>query len=460
MDADHVAMRRLEARKRLRLESRAKKDQDKQLAEAAWELATKDGGFSRITVFCDRREKKDDGGGPSAQGVAEAIENLAKGDKKAGRPKTEIHPSSCLSAHGACMSARPLRDACARLGFIGEKKPLEKPAFLVATSAGEVGVDIDADHMVCDLVAWERMVQRLGRVNRRGEGDAEITVFWSQPSVKDAKALTELEKRAATAFASKTVIENRPQIDSTFDASPGALRDLAESARSDAAAKALIDNATTPEPLRPALNRALVDAWSMTSLETHTGRPDVAPWLRGWVEETPQTTIIWRSHLPIREGIAEWPRSSAERKEIEDFFEAAPPHQSEKLETETYRVASWLQAHGNAVLKRKQPSTEQSAEDEETGREASAADEIDAEAPIEQAASAPTELRRDDIVVMILSPGGEYAGRYTLRDLAQERKGDAKKDFENKFSGKTLVIDARFGGLKDGLLDSRQRQST
>ena len=42
-------------------------------------------------------------------------------------------------------------------------------AYLVATSAGEVGIDIDADHMVCDLVAWERMVQRLGRVNRRGD---------------------------------------------------------------------------------------------------------------------------------------------------------------------------------------------------------------------------------------------------------------------------------------------------
>ena len=42
------------------------------------------------------------------------------------------------------------------------------PAFLFATSAGEVGVDLDAEHMVSDLVAWERMVQRLGRVNRRG----------------------------------------------------------------------------------------------------------------------------------------------------------------------------------------------------------------------------------------------------------------------------------------------------
>ena len=159
--------------------------------------------------------------------------------------------------------------------------------------------------MVSDLVAWERMVQRLGRVNRRGEGDAEIKVFWSEPSVKDANAPTESEKRACVGFASKAVIESFRRSTARRDASPGALRQLAESARGDAALKALIDAATTPEPLRPALNRALVDAWSMTSLETHTGRPDVAPWLRGWVEEMPQTTIVWRTYLPVRDGVAD-----------------------------------------------------------------------------------------------------------------------------------------------------------
>ena len=56
-------------------------------------------------------------------------------------------------------------------GLIGDGAAARSvPVFLVATSAGEVGVDLDADHMVCDLVAWERMVQRLGRVNRRGTG--------------------------------------------------------------------------------------------------------------------------------------------------------------------------------------------------------------------------------------------------------------------------------------------------
>jgi hypothetical protein len=95
-------------------------------------------------------------------------------------------------------------------------------------------------------------------------------------------------------------------------------------------------------PLRPALNRALVDAWSMTSLETHIGRPDVATWLRGWVDETPQTTVVWRTHLPVRVDDRRHPMLPS-KTEIEDFFEAAPLHESEKLETETYRVVSWLQ---------------------------------------------------------------------------------------------------------------------
>ena len=43
--------------------------------------------------------------------------------------------------------------------------------YLVCTSAGEVGVNISADHMVCDLSTFESMTQRFGRVNRFGNRD-------------------------------------------------------------------------------------------------------------------------------------------------------------------------------------------------------------------------------------------------------------------------------------------------
>ncbi len=277
---DGIARKRLTARKCLRLEPLAAKDPDKQLAEAALMLATKDGTPSRVVVFCDRRDESGDG--PSAEGVAKEIVKLANGDKRAGRAKIEIHPPERLvgarRVHERDEAARRLRD----LQFLGSERDLVRPAFLIATSAGEVGVDIDADHMVCDLVAWERMVQRLGRVNRRGEGDAEVKVFWTKPEVKNADAPTDGERRALIAFAAKDLIERLPQVDGAYDASPGALRGLIEQADEELREK--IRKATTPEPLRPALNRALLDAWSMTSLEKHTGRPEVAPWLRGWVE--------------------------------------------------------------------------------------------------------------------------------------------------------------------------------
>src|SRR5690606_7359223 len=73
------------------------------------------------------------------------------------------------------------------LGFLaGAKVARERPTFVIATSAGEVGVDLDADHMISDLVAGERMVQRLGRVNRRGEGDARVIVV-AEPAPKPSK---------------------------------------------------------------------------------------------------------------------------------------------------------------------------------------------------------------------------------------------------------------------------------
>lgn len=68
--------------------------------------------------------------------------------------------------------------------------------------------------------------------------------------------------------------------DGRRQAGPGVLRDLHENARF----AALTSAATTPEPLRPELSPALVEAWAMTSLEHHTGRPKVDRGCEGGVE--------------------------------------------------------------------------------------------------------------------------------------------------------------------------------
>ena len=79
----------------------------------------------------------------------------------------------------------------------GERGPLPAPHFLITTAAGEVGVNFDADHAVCDLVSLERMAQRLGRVNRFGGGSASIhLVLAMKPEVLHAD-VEELESLIA-----------------------------------------------------------------------------------------------------------------------------------------------------------------------------------------------------------------------------------------------------------------------
>lgn len=444
---DEIAQQRLNARKRLRFVELSG-DPDKQLAEAAWTLATENGP-KRVVVFCNRRAKKDDGAGPSADGVVEALAKLAKPARGENEAKADIE---------LLVGARRQRerdraaDRLKALRFIGEKTTRARPAFLVATSAGEVGVDIDADHMVSDLAPWERMVQRLGRVNRRGEGDAEVVVFWSALKVKKESEATDVEQRALIAFAAKAALEALPRTGDAFDASPRALRDLAK----DGAHAEAIRKATTPEPLRPALTRPLVEAWSMTSLEEHTGRPEVAPWLRGWVDEAPQTTLVWRAHLPVREGAPDWPRTNADKQEIEAFFEAAPPHESEKLETETYHVVDWLGARAVELLKAAKAPAYEESEDAEADLIAGTEPDEESEPPETETAEAASrdKLQAADIAAIALSPAGDFVRAYRLRELSDKK--DEKKRFISELSGLTLILDARFAGLsKDGLLDER-----
>jgi CRISPR-associated endonuclease/helicase Cas3 len=443
--SDRIVQERLLAKKALNLVKIG--DEKDALAEAlarrAWDFSGEGQRPVRCLVYADSREV--------AEKTKERLDTLSKPDAKGGEPKAEVE---------LFVGARRIRErenARAWLqnhGFLAGSPQQAKPAFLIATSAGEVGIDLDADHMVCDLVPWERMVQRLGRVNRRGKGDAKIVVVHGdEPKPKKSDTPTTQEMRAVVSYRSLAVLKELPERGDGKDASPSTLRELKLRAETDKALSKKIEEATTPEPLRPALTRALADAWSMTSLKQHTGRPAIAPWLRGWVDEDFQTTVIWRTHLPVREGVADWPRSSAERKEIEVFFEAASPHESEKLETETWRVADWLQARAKDLLKRKA-----SVPQEQVGAVAETSDADPSDTlPGEPLSAMPKArpLHGDDVVIFVLLPDGSFARCFTLKELAEPRKSGAKYDLHRELAERLLVVDVRFGGLRDGMLDAK-----
>ncbi len=442
-----VAHQRLYARKRLVLHEAGGKKLEETLAERAWALANTESGELkpvRVIVYCNSREV--------AKSVGEALDKKAKGTPAAGRTELFVGARRVKERADA-------EDRLKTLGFLaGNDEERALPSFLVATSAGEVGVDLDADHMVCDLVAWERMVQRFGRVNRRGgkgkdgnDRQAEIVVLLEsaplpKKAVQDAldkeetqrnekdkkviaahiKAVEELQAEQKRFRAPFGEALKAAEVDS-FDVSPEALRQLSESIRKDENLAKCITEATSPAPLRPALNRALVDAWAMTSLPEHTGRPEVAPWLRGWVDELPQTTVVWRKHLPVRDKDQVQPR----KKEIEDFFEAAPLHVSEMLDTESYRVFDWL--------KKRASKLDRIADDKKL-------------------------LKNDDVVAILLKSDGDWVRSIKLWELLGESEDKKKRleGIERDIKGKTLVMDARFGGLCDGLLngDSGDAQPT
>jgi CRISPR-associated endonuclease/helicase Cas3 len=196
------------------------------------------------------------------------------------------------------------------------KSPLESSkvgegtVYLVCTSAGEVGVDISADHLVCDLTPFDSMAQRLGRVNRFGGGDARVDVVHeainkrTSESGDDAEntaqddehttenAETDKKPNAFEIARQRTLalLETLPKVAAGLDASPAALQELSEERRLAA---------FTPMPeIRPATD-VLFDAWALTSiLDRLPGRPPVADWLHGIAEwEPPETRVAWRTEV-------------------------------------------------------------------------------------------------------------------------------------------------------------------
>ncbi len=376
------------------------------LAQEAWALSGQGTLPVRCLVFSHRREV--------AETALTALRGMAK------KAALQTLRAELFVGGRRVMERQLAAKTLADFGFLaGTAQVGEGPAFVFATSAAEVGVDLDADHMVCDLVTWERMVQRLGRVNRRGRGDAQVVV------IVDPKSVEEVEETIGKEGVLSAPYAELPGLGEAKDASPEAIVKLNAASKSNEALAGMLAAATTPAPLHPALSRPLVDAWSLTSLKEHTGRPEVAPWLRGWVTDEVQTQVIWRRYLPAQS------QQQPADGDLQAFLEAAPPHLSEQLEAPTYRVLEWLEERATALGA--------------AGKEGLANDGP-GDAP------APTQ-----IVALVLDGSKESVRRLSLSQLnfSGPDKRQAKREREDLFrelSGMTLMVDARLAGIRNGLL--------
>lgn len=222
--------------------------------------------------------------------------------------------------------------------LLDHESKVEKTVYLVSTSAGEVGIDLDADHMVCDLAPLDALIQRLGRVNRRGGHGraAVVNVLVQDHQSNCTDRATDLERAMAASLALLQRWNDSPG--AGIDVSPRNLRHHLEALESHQR-----ESAFSPKPDAQPLTDILLDAWSLTSIHKMPGRPEVAAYLHGLTHDAPETYVVWRKEVTAlhEHEVAE--------PSLRDWFAACRVEARERLRGDAERVkkglADLLRAH-------------------------------------------------------------------------------------------------------------------
>jgi CRISPR-associated endonuclease/helicase Cas3 len=274
--------------------------------------------------------------------------------------------------------------------FANPGAPSDGSVYLVSTAAGEVGIDMDADRMVCDLAPMDSMIQRLGRVNRRG-GDgrsARIDVVCETPVSEDSEW-------GKARVATRRILQGVQ--DGGGDVSPAALLRLRQNL-----SESVWRDAMTPSVAAIPATEVLLDAWSLTSVDDMVGRPDVTGFLHGLSGDPPSTYVAWRTEVLLLR------RADVDDRTLTTWFRACPILTRERLRERTDRLGEVL----GKILERD-----------------------------------TTMGGAGDWPIVVLSEAGK-ASWSSLKTLLRDRQGMAAARF------KTLILPVEMGGLSpDGFLD-------
>lgn len=213
------------------------------------------------------------------------------------------------------------------------KTPIDRTAYLVSTSAGEVGVDMDADAAVFDLCMLDSFIQRSGRVNRSGgEGrHAPITLVYTASDFTRFKKGKSPEITDPRRQRTLRLLQQLPSKGDGFDVSPQTLSQLIDHPE--------YREASAPIPRMRQLESYLLDTWAMTEPKPRIG-PEVSPWLRGITDyDPPQTTLVWR----------DVPDFGGDNKTCARWLSALPLRAAEKATLRTDHAQKYLEELGKRL---------------------------------------------------------------------------------------------------------------
>jgi len=225
---------------------------------------------------------------------------------------------------------------------------VEQTVYLVSTSAGEVGIDLDADHMVCDLTTLDALIQRLGRVNRRGGKHREARVdivnsIEAKGNPADLYSAMEATLRLLRRWLDDAGAEDEAGV-KWLNVSPRRLRELL-----GASSPHEVEKAFSPRPISRPLTDILLDNWSLTSIDEITGLPEVAPFLHGLAADPKETFVAWRREVKLLY------EAGVDQEGLRSWFGACRIEARERLRERTERVKKVLRELANQDKKRDLP---------------------------------------------------------------------------------------------------------
>ncbi len=329
--------------------------------------------------------------------------------------------------------------------------------YLASTSAGEVGADLDADHLVCDLSTLDSLAQRFGRVNRLGGDGRSARIVVVRDEIPDKDPLAVQRRNTAEVLKDLPAIRGSRESAPEYDASPAALTALL--------AKPEAQAAFSPVPKILPATDILFDHWSLTSIglvkgpddrwrDALPGRPAVEPYLHGVEDEKQwETHVAWRADLADLALAAKRSDSDEEDLSVTDLqrvLDVFPLRSAEQLRDRTDRVYQQLEVLAERWRKSAKTVARSHIGDVQAESEPDSEMEPDAEADDERVL--PTKVPSDPWVVLMRNGTAWWA---RLSKIVPESKQE-KDDVRRLLAFATLVLPVQVGGLKDGMLDGNQ----
>jgi len=211
----------------------------------------------------------------------------------------------------------------------------EKPIVMVATQTIEVGADLDVDALVTEAAPLDALLQRLGRLDRRGRrgrshahvvhahalhGGAE-TMVYGEATLQTWEWLCQRSARPSPVSAAKlpAVLAQAPSLDLGY-------RSLPSPAERSALAADFVE---APVVLSP-----ILDGWAHTSPSPEPDQ-DVAPFLHGLSRAKRMVSVCWRAGLPS-------PNGAGGLEVWEEELRLTPPSSGELVEVPMREAAAFL----------------------------------------------------------------------------------------------------------------------